>query len=65
MIEKDLQIDERMFLNIDIMNIPENCVVIISNGKVKLRELPRFGEYKIATHQGKVTRMRMEIGEGF
>ena len=53
MIEKDLQIDERMCLNIDIMEIPESCVVVISDGKAKLRELPPHGEYKIVTHQGK------------
>lgn len=65
MIEKDLQIDEQMCLNIDIMEIPENCVVVISDGKAKLRELPPHGEYKIVTHQGKVKRMRREAGEEF
>lgn len=65
MIEKDLQIDERMCLNIDIMEIPESCVVVISDGKAKLRELPPHGEYKIVTHQGKVKRMRREMGEEF
>lgn len=65
MIEKDLQIDERMCLNIDIMEIPESCVVVISDGKAKLRELPSHGEYKIVTHQGKVKRMRREMGEEF
>lgn len=65
MIEKDLQIDERMCLNIDIMEIPESCVVVISDGKAKLRELPPHGEYKIVTHQGKVKRMRRETGEEF
>lgn len=65
MIEKDLQIDQRMCLNIDIMEIPESCVVVISDGKAKLRELPPHGEYKIVTHQGKVKRMRRETGEEF
>lgn len=65
MIEKDLQIDERMCLNIDIMDVPESCVVVISDGKAKLRELPPHGEYKIVTHQGKVKRMRRETGEEF
>ncbi len=65
MIEKDLQIDERMCLNIDIMNVPESCVVVISDGKAKLRELPPHGEYRIVTHQGKVKRMRRETGEEF
>ena len=65
MIEKDLQIDERMCLNIDIMEIPESCVVVISDGKAKLRELPPHGEYKIVTFKGKVMRMRKEMGEDF
>ncbi|WP_392456772.1 XtrA/YqaO family protein [Chryseomicrobium aureum] len=54
-----------MCLNIDIMEIPESCVVVISDGKAKLRELPPHGEYKIVTHQGKVKRMRRETGEEF
>lgn len=52
-------------LEIDIMEIPSSCVVVICDGKAKLRELPPFGEYKIITHQGKVKRMRREEGEEF
>ena len=65
MIEKDLQIDERMCLNIDIMEIPESCVVVISDGKAKLRELPPHGEYVIVTFKGKVKRLKKEFGEEF
>lgn len=65
MLEKDLELDEKMHLNIDIMDLPKSCVVVISEGKVKLRELPLHGEYKIVTHQGKVKRMRRETGEEF
>ena len=54
-----------MKLEIDIMSVPENCVVIISEGKAKIRELPPFGEYKIITHQGKVKRMKKEEGEEY
>lgn len=54
-----------MKLEIDIMEIPKNCVVVISDGKAKFRELPPYGEYKIITHQGKVKRMRKEEGEEF
>ena len=54
------------FLNsLGIMELPMNCVVVISEGKVKLRELPEHCEYKIVTHQGKVRRMRREEGEEF
>ena len=45
--------------------LPMNCVVVISEGVAKLRELPEHGEYKIVTHQGKVRRMRREEGEEF
>ena len=61
----DSQIDCEGMLNIDIMELPINCVVVISEGKAKVRELPVHGEYKIVTHQGKVKRMRREEGEEF
>jgi hypothetical protein len=61
----DLQIDCEGMLIIDIMELPINCVVVISEGKAKVRELPEHGEYKIVTHQGKVRRMRKEEGEDF
>lgn len=52
-------------LEIDIMDIPRSCVIVICDGKAKIRELPPYGEYKIITHQGKVKRMRKEEGEEF
>lgn len=61
----ELQIDFEGMLNIDIMELPINCVVVISEGKAKVRELPEHGEYKIVTFKGKVTRMRREEGEDF
>ncbi|MGG3452256.1 XtrA/YqaO family protein [Domibacillus aminovorans] len=54
-----------MMLELDIMEIPKACVVVICNGKAKLRELPPHGEYKIVTHEGKVKRMKKEEGEEF
>ncbi|WP_369823350.1 XtrA/YqaO family protein [Sporosarcina sp. P17b] len=62
---ENLSIDGQGRLNIDIMELPMNCVVVISEGVAKLRELPEHGEYKIVTHQGKVRRMRREEGEEF
>lgn len=62
---QNLLIDAHGRLNIDIMALPMNCVVVISEGQAKLRELPEHGEYKIVTHQGKVRRMRREEGEEF
>ncbi|WP_159434195.1 XtrA/YqaO family protein [Domibacillus mangrovi] len=54
-----------MRLGSGIMDIPNTCMVVICDGKAKLRELPPHGEYKIVTHQGKVKRMRREEGEEF
>ncbi|WP_412760475.1 XtrA/YqaO family protein [Peribacillus frigoritolerans] len=52
-------------MEVNIMEMHDPCVIVICNGKVKLRVLPPFGEYKITTHQGKVKRMRKEEGEEF
>ena len=54
-----------MILTLDIMELPPSCVLVICDGKVKLRELPPNGEYKIVTHQSKVKRMRRDEGEEF
>ena len=63
---KDILIDpSTMKLELDIMEILKACVVVICEGKIKIRELPPHGEYKIVTHQGKVKRMRREEGEEF
>lgn len=62
---ENLSIDGQGRLEIDIMALPMNCVVVISEGVAKVRELPEHGEYKIVTHQGKVRRMRREEGEDF
>lgn len=63
--KKEYDITSANRLEIDIMDIPSSCVIVICNGKAKLRELPPFGEYRIVTHQGKVKRMRREEGEEF
>ncbi|WP_068672293.1 XtrA/YqaO family protein [Oceanobacillus sp. Castelsardo] len=64
--KEEIQLDlDSNKLEFDIMNIPSSCVIVICDGKAKLRELPPFGEYKIVTHQGKVKRMRREEGEEF
>ncbi|WP_309087280.1 XtrA/YqaO family protein [Domibacillus sp.] len=63
---KDIIIDpSTMKLELDIMEIPGTCVLVICDSKVKVRELPTHGEYKIVTHQGKVKRMGREEGEEF
>ncbi|OES45828.1 XtrA/YqaO family protein [Domibacillus iocasae] len=63
---REYEIDiSTMKLELDIMEIPSTCVLVVCDGKVKIRELPPHGEYKIVTHQGKVKRMRREEGEDF
>ncbi len=63
---KDITISPNdILLEFDIMELPVNCVVVISEGKAKVRELPEHGEYRIVTHAGKIKRMRREEGEEF
>ncbi len=60
----DFELGERnKNIEIDIMDMPSSSVIVISDGVVRMRELPPYGEYKIITHQGKVKRMRREEGE--
>lgn len=59
---KDIEKDSQGLLNIDIMDLPVNCVIIVSEGKVKLSELPAFAETNITTHQGEIT---WDKGEAF
>lgn len=61
----DIDLSSANRLELDIIDLPENCVIVVSEGKAKVRQLPQFGEYKIVTHQGKVKRMRREEGEEF
>jgi NAD kinase len=62
----DLEINPNTIkIEVDIMELPTSCVIVICDGKEKLRELSPHGEYKIVTHQGKVKRMRREEGEDF
>ncbi|MFC4661724.1 XtrA/YqaO family protein [Oceanobacillus aidingensis] len=62
---QNIDISSTNRLEVDIMEIPTNCVIVVSGGKAKIRELPLHGEYKIITHQGKIKRMRKEEGEVF
>jgi len=47
------------------MELPENCVIVVSKGQAKVSELPEHAETKIITHQGKVKRLRWDEGEDF
>ena len=54
----DIEISNNHKLELDIMELPENCVIILSKGKAKLSELPAFAETKIFTHKGQVRRVK-------
>lgn len=62
---QDLEINVEGGLLIDIMELPDCCVIILSQGKAKFAELPAFAETKIVTHQGQVKRIRWDEGEEF
>lgn len=61
---KELKIETGQ-LNLDIMELPESCVIIISKGIAKIAELPRYAETRIITHQGQVKRVKWDEGEEF
>lgn len=63
---KDIEINpDTMILEIDLLKQKENFAVIVCEGKAKFTELPRHGETKIITHQGKVKRVKFDEGEEF
>ena len=62
---QELKINADGRLIADIMELPDNCVIILSHGKAKVAELPAFAETKIVTHQGQVKRIRWDEGEEF
>lgn len=62
---RQIKISEVGILEIDVMELPISCVLIISEGNAKLAELPPYAETKIFTHGGKVKRVKWEEGEEF
>lgn len=62
---KELKISIDGKLYIDIMELPETCIIVLSNGVAKLTELPAHAETKIITHQGQVKRVKWDEGEEF
>jgi hypothetical protein len=62
----DIQINPTTHkLEIDIMEKTSSFLIVVSNGKAKMTELPVYGETKIVTHQGKVKRVKWDEGEDF
>ncbi|MGE7917250.1 XtrA/YqaO family protein [Lysinibacillus xylanilyticus] len=62
---KELDVTIDGILLVDTMELPENCVIILSQGRAKVAELPAFAETKIVTHQGQVKRVKWDEGEEF
>ena len=52
-------------LKLGIMELPLSCVLIISEGKVKIGKLPPHAETQIKMHDGKVKRVNFDEGEEF
>lgn len=62
---QNVSISETGILKLDIMELPKNCVLVISEGKARIAELHPHAETKIITNSGKVKRIRFEEGEDF
>ncbi|QDQ03198.1 hypothetical protein FOH38_23685 [Lysinibacillus fusiformis] len=61
--ELNIGVDGKLYL--DIMELPETCVIVLSKGVAKVAELPAHAETKIITHQGQVKRVKWDEGEEF
>ncbi|RJS60133.1 XtrA/YqaO family protein [Bacillus sp. PK3_68] len=62
----EIEIDSsKIVLVLDIMEMKENFVVLVCDGKVKVADLPQHGKTKIITHQEKVKRVKWDEGEDF
>ena len=62
---KSLEISHEGMLQVDIMELPESCVIVLSDGIAKFTELPAHAKTKIVTYQGKVKRVEFDEGEEF
>lgn len=62
---QEVKISETGILELDIMELPVSCALIISEGKVKLMELPSHAQTSIVTYKGKVKRVNFDEGEDF
>lgn len=58
---KELQIDSRNILSIDTMELSESCVIVITDGRAKMSELPPHAETTIKTYKGKVARINFDF----
>ncbi|MFA9459105.1 XtrA/YqaO family protein [Halalkalibacter sp. AB-rgal2] len=52
-------------IEVDILKEDKPFVIVVSDGRARLTELPSHGETKLVTHQGKVKRVKFDEGEEF
>ena len=52
-------------IDIDTTKFDKPFVVVVSDGRARLTELPAYGETRVVTHQGKVKRVKFDEGEEF
>lgn len=52
-------------LKLNIMELHRNYVLVISDGRAKVAELPVHAEISIVTYKGKVKRVNFDEGEDF
>lgn len=63
---KDLEINQNNGkIEIDIFEQNNPFVIVVSDGRARLTELPSHGETRVVTHQGKVKRVKFDEGEDF
>ena len=62
---KELQIDGNGRPILDTMELPESCVIVISDGRAKVADLPPHADTTITTYKGIVTRVNWDEGETF
>lgn len=61
----EVHINTQNILTVDIMELPESCIIVLSEGRAKVAELPQHAETTIKTYKGKVTRVNWNEGEEF
>lgn len=52
-------------IELDITNLDKPFMLVVSDGRARLTELPNHGETRVVTHQGKVKRVKFDEGEDF
>lgn len=62
---RDVEVDSKGNLHLNIKETPNPCIIVISKDKAKMTGLPPFAETTIKTHQGKVVRVKWSEGEDF